>query len=263
MLLIRRQKMRSTVVGRSWIVRVAIPVLLLGVAVSPSCRGNSPGDDVLTDHLSEPLNGVTQAKLDIDAGDGNLAIDRLTGGEPVLAAGTLEYLEKQGQPARTLVLFSDQADLELKAGKAEQGWIRLPWAACNGATEWLIHLNPTVAAEITAHSDGGNLKLDLDGMVVTGVAADTGGGNVEVVLPDATADLHVTARTGAGNVTVSIPSGVAARIHATTGLGKTIVDPRYVQVDDNTYQSPGYDAATGKVEITLDSGAGNVIVSTY
>jgi len=254
---------KSNIVGRHWRVRVAIPILLLSVAIGPGCGGSSPGEGVLTEHLSEPLNGVARAKLNIDAGDGNLTIDRLTGGEPVLIAGTLDYLEKQGQPARTFVLFSDQADLELKAGQTEQRRTRLPWAACNGATEWLIHLNPSVAVEITAHSDGGNLDLDLGGMSVTGVAADTGGGNVDVVLPDAVEDLQVTAKTGAGNVTVSIPSGVAARIRATTGLGKAIVDPRFVQMENGTYQSPGFDSAAHTIEITADSGAGNVIVNTY
>ena len=43
---------------------------------------------------------------------------------------------------------------------------------------------------------------------------------------------------------------MAAKIHATSGLGKVIVDSRFSKIDDNTYQSPGYD------------GAGNVSVNT-
>ena len=85
---------------------------------------------------------------------------------------------------------------------------------------------------------------------------------MDVVLPDNAADLSVTAKTGAGNVTVSVPSGVAAKIHASSGLGKVIVDPRFSKLDDNTYQSPDYDAAANRVEITASSGAGNVSVIT-
>jgi len=242
-------------------------------------------EDVLTDKFSEPLNGVTTAKVDIHAGDGNLTIDRLSGGEQVLASGTLQYFESQGLPTRTLVASNDQATLALKGGSLKRPWFRFPWAACNGATEWLIHLNPTVSSDITAHSDGGNVKLDLTGMLVTCVSADTGGGTVDVVLPDNAADLSVTARTGAGNVTVEIgsgiggsnivdassgagnvvvriPSGVAARIHATTGLGKVILAPRFSQIDSNTYQSSDFDRAANKVEITVKSGAGNASVET-
>jgi hypothetical protein len=241
--------------------------------------------NVLTYNLSEPLNGATTAKIDINAGDGNLTIDRLTGDEQVLASGRLQYFENQGLPTRTLVSSNGQVTLTLRRGGSGRPWFRFPWAACNGATEWQIHLNPAVSSDITAHSDGGNVKLDLAGMAVTRVSADTGGGNMDVVLPDNAASLSVTAKTGAGNVTVEIgsgitgsntvnansgagnvvvrvPSGIAARIHATSGLGKATVDPRFSKTDNNTYQSSDFDSAANKVEITVNSGAGNVNVNT-
>ena len=241
--------------------------------------------NVLTHSLSEPLNGAATVKVEINAGDGNLTIDRLAGGEPMLASGMLQYLENQGVPVCTLNTSNGQATLTLKGSCAGQSWFHFPWAACNGATEWQIHLNPTVSSEITAHSDGGNVKLDLAGMAVTRVSADTGGGNMQVVLPDNAANLGVTAKTGAGNVTVEIgdgitgsntvnansgagnvdvfvPSGIAAKIHATSGMGRVIVDSRFNKIDGNTYQSPDYDGAANRVEITAKSGAGNVSVNT-
>ena len=218
--------------------------------------------NVLTDTFSEPLNGATTARVEINAGDGNLTIDPLIGGESLLASGTLQYFEKQGTPTRTLVSRDGQAALTLKGGGAGQPWFRFPWSACNGATEWEIHLNPAVLSDIKAHSDGGNIKLELAGMALTRVSVDTGGGNVDVVLPDSAANLSVTARTGAGNVDVRLPGGTPARIHATTGLGKAIIDPRFSQIDKHTYQSPDFDSAANQVEITLQSGAGNVSVNT-
>ncbi len=275
--------MKSLVTGSNGMAWTIIFILLLGVVVSCAEGGNSSGRDVLTDFLAEPLNGAKTAKFDINPGDANLTIDRLTGGEPLLAGGDLQYLEKQGQPARTMISFLGKTTLTLRAGTARQPWLRLPWAACNGATDWNIHLNPTVLSDITAHSDGGNIKLDLTGMAVTRVFADTGGGNMDLVLPDNAADLSVTAKTGAGDVTVEIgsgvtgsnivnadsgagdvivriPSGVAARIHATTGMGKVVVDPLFNKTADNTYQSSDFDSAFNRVEITLNSGAGSVSV---
>ena len=218
--------------------------------------------NVLTHNLSEPLNGTKTATVEINTDSGNLTIDQLTGGEHVLASGTLQYFEKQGLPTRTLSSSNGQATLTLRGGGTERSWFRLPWAACKGAYDWQIHLNPTVSSDITAHSGGGNIKLDLAGMAVTRVLADTGGGNVDVFLPEDAANFSLNARTGAGNVVVRVPSGVAARIHATTGLGKAIVDPRFSKIDDNTYQSPDFDSAANKVEITANSGAGNVEVNT-
>jgi predicted membrane protein len=59
-----------------------------------------------------------------------------------------------------------------------------------------------------------------------------------------------------------VPSDIAAKVHATSGLGKVIVDARFSKTDKNTYQSPDYDGAANKVEITANSGAGNVSVNT-
>jgi hypothetical protein len=218
--------------------------------------------NVLTQNLAEPLGNATAAKVTIDNGDGNLVIDGLTNGEPLLASGTLQYLEKQGLPIRTLNTSNGQATLQLKASGGGQPWFRFPWHTCNGATEWQIHLNPKVQFDLTAHSDGGNVRLDLAGMAVTHVAADTGGGNMDVVLPKDAPNLSVTAKSGAGNVVVHIPGNVAARIHATTGLGKTIVDPKFNKIDKNTYQSSDFNSAANRVEITIHSGAGNVSVDT-
>jgi len=40
------------------------------------------------------------------------------------------------------------------------------------------------------------------------------------------------------------------------------MDSRFNKIDSNTYQSPDYDGAANKVEITVNSGAGNVEVNT-
>ncbi len=243
------------------------------------------GTKALSDNLSVPLGDATTAKIDINAGSGNLTIDTLTSDEHVLANGTLQYLVKAGPPTRSVDTRDGHAILMLRASSAGQAWFRVPWSACNGATEWQVHLNPSVQSELTAHSDGGNVKLNLAGMPVTRISTDTGGGNMDVVLPDLAANLHVNAKTGAGdvsvelgsritgsnvlnansgagNVIIHLPASFAARIHATSGLGKVLVDSPFSKVDTDTYQSPDYDNATDRVEVTVKSGAGNVSVDT-
>ncbi len=221
----------------------------------------SGSNKMFTDNLSEPLNDTTTAKIEIDSAAGNLIIDGFTGGEQVLASGALEYFEKQGPPTRTVDSNNGQSTLTLRGGGSGKPWFHFPWAACNGAHEWQIHLNPAVSFDITARSGGGNVRLDLAGMTVTRLSADTGGGNMEVILPDDAADLSVSARSGAGNVVVHVPSGIAARIHASSGLGKVIVDSCFTKIDGNTYESLDYGGSADKVEITASTGAGNVSVS--
>jgi hypothetical protein len=243
----------------------------------------SSGSSVLTHNLSESLSGATTAKIDINRYSGNLTIDRLASAERLLANGTLPYLDNQ-ELSRSVDTISGQAILTLKTSAAKQSGFRLPWETCADVTEWQIHLNPSVPSDIKAYSSGGNVKLNLAGMAVTGAVADTGGGNIDLVLPDNAANLNATARTGGGNVTVEVgsgttgsstvtansgagnvvvrvPEGIAARIHATSGMGKVIVDSRFNKIDDNTFQSTDYDSATNKVEITVGSGAGDVSIN--
>jgi hypothetical protein len=268
--------------GPNLLVGGLVAVGLVG-AVAGAFAWGSQGAKVFTDTLAEPLNGASAAKVEISAGSGNLTIDRLTTGEALLAGGTLEYTEKQGVPARTREQGSGQTVFALRTGDSGKPWLRLPWEACNAATTWQIHLNPAVSLDLTAFSGGGNLKLDLAGAILRELSAETGGGNVDVVLPENAADLTAAVKTGAGNVTVTVgsglagsstlnaksgagnvtihlPDGVAARIHASSGVSKVIIDPRFGQLDKNTYQSPDYDSAAKKIEINASSGAGNVTV---
>jgi hypothetical protein len=240
---------------------------------------------LLTDQLSVPLEGTTMAEVDVDTGTGHLSVDPLSGGELMLAAGTLQYFEKQGVPSRSVASDHGRTRLALTASDTGRPWFRIPWAPCLGGTAWQICLNPTVPTNITAHTGGGNVRLNLVGLKVSRVAADSDGGNMEVLLPDGDARPCLDARTGGGNVTVDlgrgstgsgtvdaqsgagnvvvhVPRGLAARVHATSGWGKVTVESAFVKTAPNTYQSPGYDGATDRVEITARTGAGNVTIDT-
>jgi predicted membrane protein len=70
------------------------------------------------------------------------------------------------------------------------------------------------------------------------------------------------AGSGAGNVIVQIPEGVAATIHAVSGLGTVNIDSHFSRIDHDTYRSPDYESAANRIEITAHSGAGNVSVNT-
>ena len=242
-------------------------------------------NNLLTDDLSAPLNGATTATIEIDTGTGNLTVDELPEGTQVLASGALQYFEKQGRPTEFFSAEGSKATVQIMATAAGRPWLRLPWQACLGGTEWQIHLNPSVSSDITAHTGGGNVKLDLADLALTSLSADTGGGNMDIVLPEHAADLRVTARTGggnisieigeaitgsnmveansgAGNVVVELPRDVPARVDASTGMGKVIVEPRLSKIGAHMYQSADYEDAADKLEISAHSGAGNVSITT-
>jgi len=224
--------------------------------------GSTKSKNLLTDELSIPLNGATTARIEINPGDGNLSIDGSLQDDQLLACGDLQYFENKGVPVRITKTEGSHSTFTLKGAGMAKPWFRVPWAGCNGGLDWQIHLNPATTIDLVVQTGGGNVVLDLAGLSLSRVLADTGGGNVAIVLPDTADGLNLTAKTGAGVVEVSVPMGIAARIHATTGLGKVTVDPRFSQIDKNAYQSPDFEQAPQKVEITVSSGAGVVNITS-
>jgi hypothetical protein len=257
-----------------------------GGNVLPAEKGGSAmANKVMTENISEALNGAKSAKIDIDCGTGHLTIDRLDADDQFFVKGTLQYLQNQGIPIQSLNTSDGQATFMLKAGDIKKSGVHFPWTACGGAYEWKIQLNPSVPSDINVQSRGGNVKLNLTGMHVTALSAEIGGGNLDMVLPENSVNLiataksgggnlnvevgngtignsAITANSGAGNVVVRLPDGIAAKVYATTGAGKVIVDPRFVKIDKNTYQSDDYDKAATRFDITAHSGAGNVSIIT-
>ena len=263
------------------IILLIIVVLLVGAVVGFTLLGKKAAGELLTQTLSEPLDGATSAKVTIDPGDGNLTINGFSGSGQLLASGTLQYFENIGIPVSSVTSNKNLATFTVKANGG-QPWPRLPWSACNGATEWQIHLNPSVSFDLTALTGGGNIMIDLAGMTVTHLRAETGGGNMEINLPDNAAKLDVFAKTGAGKVTINVGSGITGRntINASSGMGEmtiflpkgvaarinvaqgnVIVDPGFIKINDTTYETPDYQNATDKVDITVGSGAGEVNIN--
>lgn len=260
-------------------------VLVVGIVLGVVFLFGRSGGSPLVQDYSEPLNGTEFASIDIDMEQGNLTIDRLTGGEPLLVGGTLEYYENSGTPARTLTSIDGRTTLALSAGAGRQPVLRLPWEACIAENDWMLHLNPVVSYGLDVHTGGGDMMIDLTGIPATRLAAETGGGSLEVHLPEGAAGLNATIKTGAGDVAVEVgegptghntvsaesgagtvkilvPAGIAVRVLVTRGVGNVVVDLKLLKIDDYTYQTAGYESARDQVEITIHSGAGDVEVST-
>lgn len=260
------------------IVSLIMLVVMFGSLTGCSMLGNAAAGDLLTQALSVPLSAETSAIVTINPGDGNLMIDGIINEQQMLASGSLQYLENNGAPVLTTSTADGHTTFALKA-KGGQSQPRLPWEACNGLTEWQVHLNPSLAYDLSALTGGGTVRLDLSAMTITRLAAETGGGNMEVILPDNASDLVVTAKTGAGKITIQVgsaitgtctidassgageltvlvPKDVAARIKVTQG--NAVVGSEFKKIDETTYETDGYREASNKIDITVGSGIGKV-----
>lgn len=265
--------------GHRILVILLIVILLLVVTVAGlSYFREKAAGNLISKNLAEPLDGATSAMVTIDPGDGNLTLEKDASNEQMLASGTLQYYEKIGVPLSSRSISNSISNFTLNA-KGGQPWLKLPWSACNGGTDWLIRLNPAVLYDIAALTGGGNVKIDLTGLTVTHLAAETGGGNIEVFLPEKMTNLDVYAKTGAGKVTIIVGSTITGSntINASSGAGEVNVflpkaiavrvkvlqgnvnvDPELIKIENAIYETIEYPNAMDKLEITVGSGAGKV-----
>lgn len=262
------------------IILLIIVVLLVGAIAGLTYLDKQAVGSLLSMPLAEPLNDTTSAEFSVDLADGNLNLEGNSSDKAMLAMGTLQYLENIGVPLSSSSTFNGHTQYTLSTS-AGQSWLKLPWSACNGATDWSITLNPSVAYEISAYTGGGNVKLNLAGLTVTGLDAESGGGNMEVILPDNTEDLAAVVKTGAGKATVRVGNGIKGdhTIEASSGagevsvllptgmqakviisMGNVSVGPEFIKVNDTTYETSGYQNAENRIEISIGSGAGKATV---
>jgi len=81
-----------------------------------------------------------------------------------------------------------------------------------------IHGTAITAAQVTAHSSGGDIEIVFT-QVPRDVQVDTGGGDVTIIVPAGSAQYHVTANTGGGTVTESVPLNTSSRNVITAASG--------------------------------------------
>lgn len=267
--------------GESRRLLTALVTIIIFQLALTGCAGSNA--NVFTQTLSEPLNGATAARVEIHRYSGDLTIEKYTGNEPVLVSGNLAYLE--GQEFTKSTGADGQTAVLSLATDVRQAGFRPPWEGCDDDTLWQISLNPNVPSDIDVYSGGGEISLDLTGIAVTRVSAETGGGIVNLVLPENGSNLSASAKSGAGNVNIEVrkgftgtstisaesgagtvvvrlPEGLAARIRVSSGAGKAVVAPQYGKIDDTTYQSTNYETASDRVEITVKTGMGSITVET-
>ena len=157
------------------------------------------------------------------------------------------------------------------------------WANDAGRT-WAIELSPDVPLELRVNAGNGATTAVLAGLTLTGLALDSGNGSLQATLPDGDYDVRADSGNGAitltlpgagrqalrvdsgnGSVRLLLPAGVAARVAYEMGNGRMNVDERFRQVsggrDEGVYETVGYDAAAGGIEIQVESGNGSVTVA--
>jgi hypothetical protein len=125
-----------------------------------------------------------------------------------------------------------------------------------------VTLNAQVPWDIEIRDGTSRLTADLRGLELSSFVMSGGASRVELTLPTPSGTVPVRVLGGASNVAIHRPEGVAA--HVRVGGGSTNLafdEKRFGAVGGEvSLQSPDYEGASDRYDITITGGASNVTI---
>ncbi|HET6261837.1 MAG TPA: DUF5668 domain-containing protein, partial [Chloroflexia bacterium] len=205
--------------------------------------------------LAVPMrSSVSQVNLSVQLGDDNtLSMEALGRDAEDMVAGTLEYRDARNEPDVT-VTSEGQAtivninQLSLTGGPAE------------GELDWQINLRREVPFFLILTAGNTDTELDLREVTVRNLALMVGNNDTNIIFPSA-GQTQATITSGNSDLELTIPNGVEARIAISAGNSDISVDRRFVEQGD-IYVSSGFDSATNKLDLKIQTGNSNIDIES-
>ncbi|MBI4491744.1 MAG: hypothetical protein HY690_03015 [Chloroflexi bacterium] len=222
-----------------------------------------------TTGLEQPLEGATEAEVQVHFGAGQLEI----------GAGAAEGMLAQG-----VVEGQDPVNLSKsyrKSYRVRNGVGRLDLQLARvGGLDWLFggrslpnHLSLQLSSgvpirRLEVHAGAAQAQLDLSELQVNSLDFDAGASKASLKLP-ARGTVTAAVKAGASSLVVEIPEGVAARIRAEGGASSFNLDTQRFQpvgrgegipglAMQQEYRTPDFDTARDRVDLRISSGATSV-----
>jgi hypothetical protein len=237
---------------------IALVIFALGIGAS-SYTGTRTAErsEIRGRTIETQLGEAKQAAVTVRFGAGELVLGPMSSAPPDrLASMTYEGPEVEGglRPNYSIQGETGLLEYRLDGWRGSQGFGPFLGAGIDGA-RMEVDLNPAVPiTSLIVQGGAADASLDLRELRVNSLDLAIGAAATKVRLPQAgVTTVHISG--GAATITVEVPDGVAARITHRGGLSTLDVNEnRFPSVGNNRYQSPNYDQAQNRVDITLETG---------
>ena len=229
-----------------------VVILVIGIAAGALWLSRA---DVMGEHatagqeISQPLEGVSEARVVVEPGVGVLRIQVLPE-----AANLIEGSLQLANGEKLDQVYSrggDRATLELRT--TQHGWSPFP-GSFGLQRAWDLGLSSAPLLQLNTSLGLGEARLDLTGLALGELQTDMGVGFTTVTLPSQ-GRFQASVDGAVGMTTVVIPDGLEARILADSGIAVRVMPDGY-QRDGDVYTSPGYDSAKARVDLTVSQAIG-------
>jgi hypothetical protein len=244
---------RRTLQGSAVDIAAVLILLIAGVgalayvAAGPAIPG---GTHTLT--ASDPVGGLSAARLDVEVGAADLTVV----GDSSLGPGLYKAVITYSGPKPTVTLDESSGELHI----SQQGEFVI-----FGSRHLTIdlHINPAVSWSFSLNSGATNATLNLAHVKVTSIESNTGALRLDVSVGPPKGIISMSVNGGALTVRVHRPSGTEMSVQVSGGAVNLTADGHHTgAIGSARWQSNGYANAADGYSIEVNGGACTVTVDT-
>ena len=205
---------------------------------------------------SHSIGGLTAATLDLSYGGATAEIQAATLGESLYQAH-VDYPGSENPPA--ISLDRESGTLAIRESSTFS-----PFHLFGSARRHaLVTLTDRIPWTIQIGGGATNLRLDLRHVRLVKLRVSGGADQVDAQLPSPKGTVRIEVSGGASNLTLRAPAGSQWHVAVSGGASAlTINGSSFGGIGDFERQSPGYAAATVRVDIQISGGASHIDLRT-
>jgi spore germination protein GerM len=226
-------------------------VALVSISFMSSIPQSSDVQSVFPVSIEKGI-GVEKAKIDINAGAGEVSIY-------AIESGNLVKGEVQSNLAE--VKIDSQISDSIQNVEIGMSGTR-KWFSENLKNQFYIGIDNNTPVILNINSGASNNNIDLTGIKVQSVALHTGASNVNLTMGGEVDSADVLIEAGASSISLNFPKMVGVKMYIESGMSSQDLTG-FVSTEKNTYQSSNYESAEKKISVSVKMGMASLMTNWY
>ena len=233
---------------------IVVILIVAGIVLSIVFGGSRQPKEVTTQNFNETFTeDITAGKVVINAGAGSINIGGISSdfvsGKLESNIATLKVTPEINDGKKTI-------DLSLDVTNNWSSWFG------HNTNELTVDLTDKIPLEMILNVGAMYLNLDFSKIKLENLEIKSGATSANLKFGQLVDFATFNLDTGASSNNILLPSGVGARVKIDSGVSSTDLKD-FDKIDDDTYQTEGYDQAGKKIDMDIKMGAASLNMKWY
>lgn len=242
--------------SRAWRIVATVAAIMSVVLIVTASLGYFPSSDKTPDVSSVTVaqqgDAIRLIDLNVKSGAGNLKIDSHSSNDAVIA--TLDSDIAKLQQSSSTRDGVQTVEISTDANKS--------WWLGSFRNDLSVTVTEKQLINLSVDFGASSADIDLSRAQIQSLNVKTGASSLKAKLGDKVAETSVNLEAGASSIDLHIPIQSGVRIELDSGLSSTNFSG-LIDKGDGIWESPDYDAADKKIEISAKIGAGSLDLIRY